>query len=248
MIKNNGFVLAVDGSGVVSYKHPSKEFCISGVVASKIDSEKINIKISKICKKYLNKEDAILHFTEVSRKIGVFDALKDAEYEIKFWSEIISIVENKNVTLVYGLIDKKLASQSGWQQITLAEKCYQFVIKSFVKILKKNSTGGQIITESDLYTDHALIKVHNKFQSEGIPNLKINSKTYHKTITSLSLVNKHNLDSLVQISDLLGMAARNIYSTGENTSFKPSRLQIKLIKLIKRKIRRGEAFYKVIRK
>lgn len=246
MSHNNSLVLAVDGSGVASFKHPSKEFCISGIITTNKNLSKVNSRVSKVCKKYFNDPDVVLHFTEISRKIGIFDSLKDPVYEIGFWSDIISVIENKDIILVYGLADKELIKSRGWQQITLAERCYQSVIKNFFRILLKLKLKGQIVTESDLYTDDALIKVHNKFQSEGIPMLRVSSKKYHQTVTSLSLVNKYNLDSLVQLADLLGYVSRKLYRVGLNKNEVCDKLHLKLIRLLERKIKRKEAFYEVI--
>jgi hypothetical protein len=243
---NNSLVLAVDGSGVASFKHPSKEFCISGIITTTKNLTKINSRMSNVCKKYFSDPDVVLHFTEISRKIGIFDSLKDPLYETGFWSDIISVIENKEIMLVYGLADKDLIKSRGWQQITLAERCYHSVIKNFFRILIKLKLKGQIVTESDLYTDDALIKIHNKFQSEGIPILRVSSKKYHQTVTSLSLVNKYNLDSLVQLADLLGNISRKLYRVRQNKDESCDKLQLKLIRLIERKIKRKEAFYEVI--
>ena len=241
MMENNHLILAMDGSGLALYSHSSEEFCVSCVIATKSDFEKIEKKLAKINKKYFNDSSVVLHYTQISRKIGVFDCLKDPKVENDFWCEVISLVNSKNIYLVYALVDKSKARVAGWQEKTIAERAYERSIISFFKQLINKKVQGKIVTESDIYSDQALISVHNTFQSKGIKGLKVNAKEYHKTITSLSLVNKYNLDAGVQIADLLGSIARLKYKLSHTPTSMCTKLDKKILRLLKRKIKNKEA-------
>ena len=237
----------MDGSGTSSYNHPSKEFCISGIILTRKDLDKLNIKVAKITKKYFGDDEIILHYVEVSKKIGVFKKLKDPKIENRFWSDLISLINPKNIFLIYALVDKLRARSKGWLEITIAERAYEFSIRQLMQKLETTKVKGQIITESDVYSDIALINVHNTFQSKGIADLKIIGKDYHKTITSLSFVNKHNLDSAVQLADLLGSIARLKYRIDTHKPYrKTTKLQTKILRLINRKVNNKEGVLGIV--
>ncbi len=55
--------------------------------------------------------------------------------------------------------------------------------------------------------DFYLIKAHNQLQSQGYNLKKITPLAYRHSVTSLSLVNKENLDVDIQIADALAPVA-----------------------------------------
>lgn len=117
----------------------------------------------------------------------------------------------------------------------------------FVSLLKKQNTQGKIITESEKFQDEYLIKAHNTYQSTGISTLKISGKKYNEMITSLSLVNKHNLDPEVQLADLLGTTIRLRYRMKKlQSKEKISKVEEKKLKLIERKFKLKQANWKIV--
>lgn len=72
--------------------------------------------------------------------------------------------------------------------------------------------SGKIIAESDPSQDFYLIEAHNRIQGMGISDGTISASEYRKKITSLSLVNKANLDIDIQIADTLAPIAGMMYS------------------------------------
>jgi len=246
-MKNKYLILAMDGSGASSYNHESKDFCVSSLILDNKLSDKLDRKLFKLKKKYFGNVDVVLHYSEVSRKIGVFKTLKDRDEEDKFWGEIISLVNHKNIYLVFSLVNKREVRAKGWQEKTIVEKSYRAIITLFGYKLKKEKTKGKILTESDIYSDKALIQVHNENHSVGIPSKKISGKKYNEMITCLSLVNKYNLDSSVQIADLLGSAARLKFRLDNGSDEKTTKLQRKIIRLIDRKLSKKEAEFIIVK-
>ena len=73
-------------------------------------------------------------------------------------------------------------------------------------------------------------------QSIGIPSEGISGSEYRNKITSLSLVNKLNLDVDVQIADALAVMADTVYTIKMGGNKKPTKVQVMMKKLISRKI------------
>ena len=81
------------------------------------------------------------------------------------------------------------------------------ILSEFAVILKKNDNRGRIINESEPSQDTFLIYAHNRLQSDGTGDGKLNGSEYRNIVTSLSLVNKLNQDIDVQIADMLAITA-----------------------------------------
>jgi len=232
---------------VASYNHSSTEFALAGAVVDEKIKKKLDLRLTRIKKKYFGDGKVVLHYREIARKMEPFEALKDEETEIGFWAEILSLLNNPKINYVFTIVDKKKAREKGWHDKTIAERSYKVAIRLFAQKLKKEKQSGRIITESDIFSDTYLIKAHNKYQSNGIPALKISKKRYNKMITSLSLVNKYNLDPEVQLADLLGATARLRYRVKKlKSKEKISRVEKNKLKLIERKLKNKTAKFEVL--
>lgn len=244
---SNYRILSLDASGTPSYRHPSMEFGLTGAVISQKIKNRLDLKIRKIKKKFFRNEEVVLHYVEIVRKIGPFSVLKDKTTEIEFWAEILSILNNPNITYFFTVVNKQEAKKWGWQEQTIAERSYAAVIKMFIRKLKQDKQKGRILTESDIFQDEFLIKAHTKCQSQGFSPLKVSGKKYSEMITSVCLVNKNNLDPEVQLVDLLGTTARLRYRIKYLKSDEDvSGVEEKKLKLIERKLKEKTAKYEVI--
>jgi len=200
--------------------------------------------LAKVKKKYLGNENIALHYSELIRKRGLYSKLRDNNKELRFWTDILNILNNPQIIYRFVVVDKDKAKKLGWISKTIVEKAYAEVIKQFVVLIKKNRTFGRICTESDPSQDVCLLKVHNRFQSVGINESAISSKKYQEIITSLSLVNKNNLDPEIQIADLLGYSVRTKYRIDNGEKPKLSDTEKKKLRLIDRVISIDKDSYK----
>ncbi len=200
-------LISIDESGKASYEHPSNLFIVSSVVIPESIKQKIDRQIRRLKKKYFNDEDIIFHSRDMSRKKGLFKVLDDQKIERSFYGEFVSILNNPQVNLSFIITDKVEAKKRGWQPQTILKRSYLLLLQNFALYLKFSKSKGKIIAESDPSQDFYLIQAHNSIQSTGVQKNKISAYDYRHLVTSLSLVNKDNLDADVQIADALAHVA-----------------------------------------
>lgn len=200
-------LLSLDESGKASYRHPSQLFILSGVVIPEEFKPKLDRLIRKLKKRYFQNDEIIFHSRGMSRKKGPFAILQDPKKEINFWADFISILNNREIGLLFTITNKQNAKKKGWQAQTILKKSYLQILEDFtIKHLGPRS-GGKIIVESDPSQDFYLIQAHNRLQGTGATGRGVSANDYRVRITSLSLVNKLNLDVDVQIADALASIA-----------------------------------------
>jgi hypothetical protein len=217
-------ILSIDESGKASYKHFSKLFVLSAVIVSENFKHKLDLKIRRLKKKYLGDDEAVFHSRDMSRKKGLFAVLRDKKTENDFWSELISILNNKELSFIFIITDKNKAKKFGWEPKTILKRSYFRIAELFLINLSKYSSRGKIIAESDPSQDLYLMQAHVFQQSQ---NLK-----YRQNVTSISFVKKSNLDIDVQIADSLAPIAGMIFA---NSKVKNRIDKIKM-RLIERKL------------
>lgn len=227
-------LLALDESGKASYQHPSELFVLSGVIIPEKLKSKLDNKMKKLKKKFFSDEDLVFHSRDMYRRKGPFASLQDTTTEINFWSSFTAIANNPEIALFFIIVDKSKAKHKGWQPKTILKKSYLKIIDEFA-MKHLNTESGKIIVESDPSQDLYLIQAHNHLQSTGTSDGKISAKEYRKKLTSLSLVNKSNLDIDIQMADALAPIAGIIY---KNNTLKKQRKMSKVEKMKKRLIER----------
>jgi len=229
-------ILALDETGKASFNHPSKNFVLSGFILPEKLKPKLDKSIRKLKKKYFNDEEIVFHCRDMLRKKGPFSILRaNPAKELKFWSEFIVILNAKFLSLAFVIADKNKAKKIGWNDIAILRRSYSKILEEFTKKhLSKNN--GKIIVESDPYQDKYLIEAHNRLQSIGIPSEGVTGSDYRNKITSLSLVNKLNLDVDIQMADSLAIMADMVYKMKIGTKKKPTRVQVIMKRFINRKM------------
>ena len=229
-------ILALDETGKASFDHPSKNFVLSGFILPEKLKPKLDKSIRKLKNKYFADEEIVFHCRDMLRKKGSFAILRtDSAKELKFWSEFISILNAKFLSLAFVIADKNKAKKIGWNDIAILRRSYSKMLEEFTKkhLIKNN---GKIVAESDPYQDRYLIEAHNRLQSIGVPSEGITGSDYRNKITSLSLVNKLNLDVDVQMADSLAIMADMVYGMKIGIKKKPTRVQVIMKRLINRKM------------
>lgn len=231
--------LALDSTGSPSYNHPSKLFCVLGVVIENKYRSRLANQILKIKKKYFSDPEIVLHYVQIVRKIKEFSALKNDKLNQAFWVDILNLINSEKIYLIFSVLDKNKAKSAGYQEKTIIRKSYRGVFQEFTRLLIEKNKNGQIITESDIFQNEQIIAAHTDYQSGGIDKL-ISSKDYCGLITSLAFVGKKNLDPDVQLADLLGSGVV-VYHRVENLhhKLKMNPIEKNNLKLIKRKIIAG---------
>jgi len=229
-------ILALDETGKASFSHPSKNFVLSGFILPEKLRLKLDGSIRRLKKKYFNDEEIVFHCRDMLRKKGPFASLRvDSIKELKFWSEFISILNAKFLSLAFVIADKNKAKKIGWNDIAILRQSYRKMLEEFTK-KHLNKNNGKIVVESDPYQDRYLIEAHSRLQSIGIPSAGITGSDYRNKITSLSLVNKSNLDVDVQMADSLAIMADIVYKMKIGKKKKPTKVEVLMTRLINRKM------------
>jgi len=188
-------IISLDESGKASFEHPSKLFVLSAVLVPESFRSRLLNKSIKIKKKFFKDEEIVFHSRDMSRKKGPFSILRDPKTETAFWSEFVSVLNNKDISLIFIITNKTKAVKLGWQPKTILKRSYLRLLELFLIQLNKNKNKGKIIAESDPSQDIYLIEAHNTHQAQN--------QSYRNNVTSISLVSKSNFDSEVQIADAL---------------------------------------------
>lgn len=204
-------LLSIDESGKAAYTHPSRIFILSGVVISEKLKSKIDSKMRRIKKKYFDDEEVVFHGRDMARHGGDFTVLRDSKTEISFWTEFVKNVNYSDISLYFVVTDKEKAKKAGWQPHTILRRSYLRILSEFVRNIKREKFCGKIVNESDAEEDALLIYAHNRLQVQGTGDGFVSAAEYKKMITSLSLVNKANLDIDVQIADAVAFVGRLKY-------------------------------------
>jgi len=217
---NNYKILSIDESGQASYNHHSKLFVLSGVLIEESFRPHLDTKIKKLKKKYLKDEDIVFHSRDMARKKGPFAIFKDQKIETLFWAELVSILNNPKISLIFIITNKQKARKLRWQPQTILHKSYFRLLELFLIQLTKDQSRGKIVAESDPYKDRLLIHAHVGLQSQNL--------TYRSRITSLCLVTKLNQDPDIQIADALATIA-GMYAAKTKTKNRIEQIKIRLI-------------------
>lgn len=196
-------LLFIDETGKASYNHSSPLFILAGFVIPNRFGGKLNSSIKKLKKRCFQNEEIIFHGRDIARKKGPFKALQDPNEEMKFWVNIISILNNYSISIIFTIANKQNARKNGWQQATILKRSYLKILDTFATKYLTIKTNGRIIVESDPAQDFYLIKANNYLQNIGTTDKSMTGAEYQKRLTSLSLVNKSNLDVGVQLADML---------------------------------------------
>jgi hypothetical protein len=229
-------VLALDETGKASFIHPSFNFVLSGFILPEKYKPKMDRSIRKLKKKYFADEEIVFHCRDMMRKKGPFVSLaKDLTKEIAFWAELITILNSEALSLAFVITDKSKAKKLGWNDIAILKRSYNKMLEEFTK-KHLSKSNGKIVVESDPYQDRYLIEAHNRLQSIGIPSEGLTGSDYRKKITSLSLVNKLNLDIDIQMADILAIMADIVYTVRLGRKKKPTKVQEMMVRLIERKM------------
>ncbi|MDP3982702.1 MAG: DUF3800 domain-containing protein [bacterium] len=205
-------LLSIDESGKASYNHKSELFVLSGIITPEKLKPKFDKLTRKLKKKYFKDEEIVFHSRDMYRRKGPFSILQDPKLEMEFWTEFLSILDDPEIGTMFIIVDKQKAKHKGWQEQTILKRSYQKILEDFADKQLKLGVNGKIITESDPSQDFYLIQAHNLIQAKGISDGTMSAQEYRQKITSLSLVNKRNLDIDVQIADALAPIAGMMYA------------------------------------
>lgn len=204
-------LLSIDESGKAGYKHKSPLFILSAAVMPEKFKPKLDQSMRKLKKKYFKNPDIVFHSRDMYRKKGPFVILQDSKTELNFWTEFLAIAEDPSLSLIFIITDKEKARHKGWQQNTILERAYLKILDEFATKQLKMGVNGKIIVESEPTQDLYLIAAHNRIQSGGTTDGTMSGKEYRQKLTSLSLVNKANLDIDIQIADSFASIAGMIH-------------------------------------
>lgn len=204
-------LLSLDETGKAAFSHQSTHFIVSGTVMPEKLKSKIDTKMRRLKTKFFGDEDLVFHARDLFRQKGPFKILQDKKKEMQFWSEFISIVNNPEISFAFVITNKANAQRMSWEPKTILKRSYLKVLAEFARHLKQLDKCGRIVTESEPSQDSYLLYAHNRLQSLGLGDGSVSGNEYKNMVTSLSLVNKQNLDIDVQLSDTMALVASSWY-------------------------------------
>ena len=196
-------LLSIDETGKASYSHPSKYFIVCGVIIDESKKKQVNRSLLKIKNKYFSNPDIVLHARGIFRKAGPFSVLKNPKIEINFWSDLINVANDENISFITILVNKEKAKKRNWTIETILNRSYKSLLRRFRLHLVKTKLYGRVIVESDTQQDFFLLKSHHYHQNS--------SPTYRERVTSLSYVTKGNQDPDVELADSIALISRFYY-------------------------------------
>jgi len=205
-------ILALDETGKASPSHLSDVFLLSGMIISEDSLRSLEVHIKAIKQKFFNDPNIVFHCRDMLRKKGIFSILSDPAIEKGFWEDFIAIIDNPEISIMMAITDKRKTSKVGWNKIAILRKSYSKVVEGFAGAYLSNGYKGKIVAESDPGQDKFLLETHNRLQSFGIPSQGITGAEYRGRLTSVSLVNKLNLDVHIQTADNLAIMGRLFYN------------------------------------
>jgi len=240
-------ILAIDETGKASLKHKSKNFILSGIIIPESFKAQLNKAMCKLKKKHFDDEEIVFHCRDMIRRKGPFACLReDSKKEIQFWSEFTTILNSDKISPAFVITDKGKAKKIGWNEVAILRKSYHKMLEEFVKKHLEDKIYGKIIVESDPAQVKYLIEAHTRLQGVGIPSAGINGSDYRGKITSLSLVNKLNLDDDIQIADSLALMADMVYEMKMGKLKKLTKVERMMKRLIERKMDKGLGIFEIL--
>lgn len=229
-------ILALDETGKASFNHLSSTFVLSGSIMSEDYLPKIEKNFKRLKSKFFKNSDVVFHCRDMLRKKGPFSILRDPKVERQFWAEFISNLNPADISMAIVIVDKAKAKSLGWNDIAILRRAYSKMLSEFTKKYLVGTKKGKIIAESDPYQDKYLLEAHNKLQALGIPSEGISATDYRNKMTSISLVNKLNLDVHIQIADNLAIMGHIFYELKIDKRKSLNATEIMFKRLIDRKI------------
>jgi hypothetical protein len=229
-------ILAIDETGKASMHHRSSTFILSGLITSEDFLPNLHEGFGKLKDKFFHNPDIVFHCRDMLRKKGPFSILRDTVVNENFWKEYIILLDHADIAIATIVVDKAKAKNLGWNDIAILRKAYSKLLEEFTKKQLTGSKKGKIVAESDPYEDKYLLEAHNKLQGHGVPSEGITGADYRNKMTSVSLVNKLNLDINVQIADNLAIMGHVFYELKINKIKNLDATEEKFKALIERKI------------
>ena len=241
-------LLALDETGKASYRHASLQFALSGVVIPESFKGKLESTLKKLKGKYFGDEDITLHGRDILNRSAKFIALQDNIENKTFWSDLISVLNNEKIDVIFCIADKTKARKAGWLKKTILTKEYICVVNSFaLEHLSDGRDRGNIIVESDFQQDPFVIKAHGHMQGSGTSDGSVSGKDYSKRCASVSFVWKANKDADVEVADILAHLAVFKYRYDKaRTKPKLSVVERMRLKFIGRKLKQTGSSYHIL--
>jgi len=240
--------LYLDESGKADISHPSSTFILSACSFPEINEKEIREIANRIIFKYWGSDRSykmkykvnsiVFHAIDIARKQGPFVILNNKEIEQEFWRDLYNqILCRQDINFYIVIVDKEKTNKiKTWSKNTTLKKAYQVILKQFCDQLLHNKETGNIIAESSQDQDIALVTAFNTIQrNSGL--LYKNPTLVSKTITSLSLINKHDNAIGSQIADIMAWVGKNKFLINKKTKKFNEFIKIdqRNIELLKRK-------------
>lgn len=221
------FSLYVDESGesTPARYRKSPYFLITGCVVNQSKIIKISTKLDHIKFKYWNTTNIVFHSYSIIRKEKDFAIFKNNLSLFKqFTNDLKDFFYDCPINILGVIVNQKKAFSENWKQQTVIKRTYGALFENYIRVLAAKNITGKFIQEASIPIQD--IEIYQKFfqyQAHGVKENKIDHNEVKARLTSLSFVTKKNMDSLMQLADLLGAGLRLDYQVN-NTSLKVSSL------------------------
>lgn len=210
-------LLYLDESGKADQSHQSRTFILSACSYPEDREYEIREIANRIIFKYWGSvrsyktkykiNSFVFHSIDIAKKNNQYNILKDNNINNNFWKDFYSQLLCRQDLSFYIVVVNK-AKTSNWNKNTILRKSYQLILKRFCDHLIANKEIGKVISESSYDQDLALVSSYNSLHKSSLAIYK-NPYLVGKTITSLSLINKHDNAIGSQISDIMSWVGKS---------------------------------------
>lgn len=200
-LSSKTFCIFIDELGWADLKstQQSPYFTLCGVVINEQNRQKLAQEWSQLKQQHFGSSDYIMH------KVNLRKILATEKHMNVFLQDLLSFFNRNSFFLLFVVVDKQKAINFSWQNKTIYEKSYRFIIGNLIKFLIAKDAIGKIHAEaSNVQQDIFLYSSFFHYIANGIPHLSISSHDVKQHLTSVSFVTKLNNDPEEQIADLFG--------------------------------------------
>lgn len=226
-LSSKTFCIFIDESGWADLKSikQSPYFTLCGVVVNEQNRQKFAQEWNQLKQTHFGSSDYIMHKVNL-RKILTANKNMDA-----FLKDLELFFLHNHFFLLFVVVEKQKAINFSWQNKTVYERSYRFIIGNLIKFLiAKNSIGKIHAEASNVQQDIFLYSSFFHYIANGIPHLNISPQDVKQHLTSVAFVTKLNNDPEEQLADLFGTLGK-IYAEIKNKKNERSKLD-KLDKLL----------------
>lgn len=220
--------LYVDESGSKDFNDPhSDHFILCGVIFDAAHETYIRHYAQFVKLRHFGTIRKIFHANEILKPR--VPGLKTNRADL--YKDLLFFLDNSKFEVIFVAVHKPSYKKKGFRSINVHHDAYLALYKAFfrriiTKAQKNRDNRGQVCLEqSQISGDLEIHKLYNEILSGKWARYGFDSRLVRKYIVSLKFVTKHNLDTEVQVADILAYAYAKCLSNNFSDSQQESLLK-----------------------